>query len=341
MNIHRAMTLFACTLAFILSACANKPQKVDEPEIGNDIKNGLVVRDFLVAISQVHAPEDTTVQLNAPTSEFGRELERGFIELGFGIQRVTSDQGKQFLSYTKSTTENSNSVATDRYKIFVGDSGFERTYAGIPGGGIAPIGPMMIYGSNTDVKLNDQLFPGQSVEVSYADDEVIKIDPNVLTVIDANVMNAISELRQGELPEYRSLNFRNQEIQNLFNGPSSNFEEVNDVYRTVRKDVIIFDNDSLVLKRKGRDQIARLIKFYDPQSDVFRLIGCSLGPTQVAGGNEELALGRSARVAEELVSREVELSSILDEGCWAPSAGNLPAEDYPRRAVVVELQRKG
>jgi len=105
-------------------------------------------------------------------------------------------------------------------------------------------------------------------------------------------------------------------------------------------DTIIFDNDSLDLKPKGREQITKLMKFYEPETDVFRLIGCSIGPTKIDGGNELLALGRSERVAKELVDRQVQLESIFDEGCWSPTAGETD-KVYPPRAVVVELQRKG
>jgi len=325
----------------VLSSCASNQPKAGS-ETSAEIKTGLVVRDFLVAISQIHTPLETTVQLNKPNSEFGIELERGFVELGFGVQRVTSDQGDMFLSYTKSTTENSSNIATTKYKVFVGDTVLSRDYAAATNGGIAPTGPMAISGTDTRVELNATLFPGVSSEVVYTDEssDDIAIEAGVITVIDANVMSAITKYRESDLPSYKSLNSQNQEIENLFNRGTSNFEAVDESYRTVRKDIIIFDNDSLVLKSKGREQIAKLMKFYDAKTDVFRLVGCSIGPTAVEGGNEELALGRSERVAKELISRDVQLASIFDEGCWAPTAGQTQ-EDYPARAVVIELQRRG
>jgi len=205
------MALFICFTALLITSCTSNQIKVDSDE-AIDIKNGLVVRDFLVAISQVYDPATSTLQLNAPASRFGQEFENGFRELGYGMQRVTSDQGELFLSYTKTSSENSGNTATSKYKVSVGAVSFERTYAAVTGGGIAPSGPMVIYGTNKPVSLNEDLFPGQSVEVVYAKESEIVLDEGEITVIDASVMSAISALRQNDLPSYKSLNSQDQEI---------------------------------------------------------------------------------------------------------------------------------
>jgi len=329
------MTIFAGML--LLTSCATSNQGKDS-QVVTDVKNGLVVRDFLVAISQVFDPIMTTVQLNAPVTDFGTELENGLREMGFGMQRVTSDHGPTFLSYSKTVSENNRNIATARYKLYIGDIGLERTYAVLDGGGIAPNGPMIVTGTEKQIVLNGELFPGQSTELQYAKEEDIEIEPDSITVIDFEVMDAIAQLRTTSLPSYSALNSQNQQIENLFNQGASNFESINDDYRTVRKDIIIFDDDSLELKKQGRGQIEKLIKFFNPTTDVFRLIGCSIGSTQHKGGNEELALGRSKRVAGELIARSVKIDAIFDEGCWSPQTGDV---DYPARAVVVQLQRKG
>jgi len=329
------MSIVGCVL--LLSSCATN-ETVEESQVVKDVKNGLVVRDFLVAISQVFDPITTTVQFNAPVTDFGLELERGLREMGYGMQRVTSDHGPTFLSYSKTISENNRSIATARYNLYVGDIGLERTYAVLDGGGIAPNGPMTITGTEKHIVLNGDLFPGQSVELEYAKAEDIQLEPDSITVIDFEVMDAISKLRTTTLPSYKALNSQNQEIENLFNQGASNFESIDKNYRTVRKDIIVFDDDSLELKTQGRGQIEKLLKFFNPTTDVIRLIGCSLGTTNHDGGNEQLALGRSKRVAGELIARSVSVDAIFDEGCWAPQAGVV---DYPARAVVVQLQRKG
>jgi len=335
--------LTRCALMALLSiafaSCTAKLGVVDSSK-KQDIENGLVVRDFIVATSQLFNPIVTTLQLNEPESSFGIELENGLREVGYGMQRVSSDHGPKFLSYSKTVSENSTKIAITKYQIFIGDISLERTYAVADGGGIAPVGPMTLYGTDKLIALNAELFPGQSAEVVYEDDKEISIDADSITVINTDVMSAITSLRSNNLPSYKSLNSQNQEIENLFNRGTSNFESVDERYRTVRKDIIIFDDDSLVLKRKGRDQITKMMKFYAQETDVFRLIGCSIGSTKHKGGNVELALGRSERVAKELIARSVAVESIFDEGCWASSPDDSVSE-YPPRAVVVELQRRG
>jgi len=320
----------------LLSSCATK-EVVEEEQVVQNVKNGLVVRDFLVAISQVYDPMQTTVQLNAPVTDFGLELENGLRKMGYGMQRVESDHGPTFLSYSKVVSENNRNVAIARYKMYVGDIGLERTYAVSDAGGIAPNGPMIVTGTEKNIVLSGDLFPGQSVEVEYIEEEDIRLEPDAVTVIDFEVMDAISKLSTTTLPSYSALNSQNQEIENLFNRETSNFESTDENYRTVRKDIIVFDDDSLELKNQGRGQIEQLLRFYDAKTDVFRLIGCSIGTTNHSGGNEELALGRSKRVAGELIARSVSINAIVDEGCWSPESGSV---DYPARAVVVQLQRK-
>ena len=325
-----------CGAVLLLSSCATK-EVVEEEQVVQNVKNGLVVRDFLVAISQVYDPIQTTVQLNAPVTDFGSELENGLQKMGYGMQRVESDHGPTFLSYSKIVSENNRNIAIARYKIFLGDIGLERTYAVSDTGGIAPNGPMIVTGTEKNIVLSGDLFPGQSVEVEYLQEEDIRLEPDAVTVIDFEVMDAITKLSTTTLPSYNALNSQNREIENLFNQETSNFESVNEDYRTVRRDIIVFDNDSLELKNQGRGQIEQLLRFYEPQTDVFRLIGCSIGTTNHDGGNEELALGRSKRVAGELLARSVAIEAIVDEGCWAPETGSI---NYPARAVVVQLQRK-
>jgi len=319
-----------------------KPEINVKPEM-EVLKNGLIARDLLVAASQIFNPIETTVQLNTPTTAFGEELEVGLREVGFGVQRVASDQGDNFFSYNKTTSENSGEIPTTSYQLFIGDIGFERTYVAMSDGVIAPVGPMTVYGTEEPIQLSPELFPGQSVEVSYAKNDDFAIEPNAITIIDTSVMSAIAELGTGELPSYKSLNSQNQAVENLFERESSNFESIDTLYRTVRRENIVFSDDSLVLERRGRDQISKLMKFFEPDSDVFRLIGCSIGSTNVEGGNVELALGRSERVAKELVARSVGLEAIFDEGCWSPEEAQEGDfwHEGPARAVIVELQRKG
>lgn len=302
-------------------------------------KNAVVARDLLFAMAQVLPSSDTTIQHSEPNSEFGQELLNGLREMGYGLQRMQADQGPRYMSYSELSRSTSSHGGTATYSLFVGDVGFERVYVNVDDNRIAPLGPITVFGTQQQLVLNDQLFPGGSLEVSYATSTEPEIDPTAITaitVIDEEIMEAISNLQSQNLPSYKTLNSQNQVIGNLFHLGSSNFSQVNRDFRLVRRAIVIFPNESLLLLEKGREQIDKLVSFYRPNSDVIRLVGCSNGPTMVEGGNEKLALGRSKRIAQELVSRKVQEQDILDEGCWASES----SKRFPPRGVVVELQRR-
>jgi len=326
-------TLAWLVMVIALAGCSTAEKKDTAEE--RDIKNGLVVRDILFAMTQILPPNTTTLQIGKPTTSFGQELENGFREVGYGMQRVVADQGPMFMTYGVKSESASGGQSTSIYKVFVGDIGLERMYVDAEGGGIAPAGPMNVFGSKKRVQLSGDIFPGQSLEVAYLGESDVEFDAAAITVINEEVMQAIAELKTQNIPSYKSLNSQNQEIENLFRRGASNFDSIEKEFRVVRKEIIVFPNDSLLLLDKGRRQIEEVIRYYREDSDVIRLVGCSNGPTQYESGNEGLALGRSARIAKELISRNIAKEAILDEGCWAGEA----SDEFPARGVVVELQR--
>lgn len=336
MQVHEPLKKFTIAIFIILAlnGCVTSPEQSTSQE--RDIKNGLVVRDLLYSMSQIFPPHKTTLQIGKPSTAFGQELENGFREVGYGMQRVEADQGPMFMTYGVASQSRSGGRSTSTYNVFIGDVGLERLYVDVEGGGIAPAGPMKVFGTDKEIELNEELFPGQSLEVTYETDSEVKFDAAAITVIDDEVMKAISKLKTQNIPSYKSLNSQNQEIENLFRRGTSNFEGIETKYRVVRKEIIVFPNDSLLLLDKGRAQIEKVVRYYRKESDVIRLVGCSNGPTEFEGGNESLALGRSERVAKELISRNIAQEAILDEGCWAGQS----SDKYPARGVVMELQRK-
>ena len=117
----------------------------------------------------------------------------------------------------------------------------------------------------------------------------------------------------------------------------SNFGAFTRDYAAVERQVLIFGNDSLAITPLVREQIAALVRLFEPDSDVVSVIGCSHGNTALANGNKLLAIGRARRIREALVDAGVPLLRIHDEGCWA---GVHFDEMMPRRGVVMELKRR-
>ena len=56
-----------------------------------------------------------------------------------------------------------------------------------------------------------------------------------------------------------------------------------------------------MLGERNKRLVRRAVEAFDPERDMFSIVGCSLGPTSIPNGNEALALGRANRVKEELL----------------------------------------
>lgn len=117
----------------------------------------------------------------------------------------------------------------------------------------------------------------------------------------------------------------------------SNYKASFGGFLNVDEQILTFDNDSLRLGETNKWHIQQAVQHFNPDSDMFSIVGCSLGPTKLKSGNEGLAIGRANRVKEALIFAGVPQSNILDEGCWAAES----IEKMPSRGVVLVLKRKG
>lgn len=118
----------------------------------------------------------------------------------------------------------------------------------------------------------------------------------------------------------------------------SNFSDLFSDLGTVNETILTFKNDSTRLGLTNKELIKQVVALFNPDSDVFSVIGCSHGNTVVQGGQQALALGRASRVKEELQFAGIPENKILDEGCWADEWFD---ERMPRRGVVLTLKRRG
>jgi hypothetical protein len=125
--------------------------------------------------------------------------------------------------------------------------------------------------------------------------------------------------------------------QNVFDLGRSNYANALSEHGSVVEQVLTFPNDSLRMGKANKQLLEALVTRFNPTTDLFSVIGCSLGPTNLKNGNAALALGRASRVREALLFAGVDPRKILDEGCWA---GDSPSSTLPRRGVVVTLNRQ-
>lgn len=302
-----------------------------------------MLNDLVPVIAQIYDPIDTTVQINRDSRD---PLLAHFIDHltseGFGIQRVSADQGANFVSYSR-TSRNVDGKNLTRFSVQIGAVSVERDYASKGKNKIAPASKVRLSGTRAPVTKNDRssaalLITDTSLTgVQYVASLGLDDQSPIISLIAPNVVNRIAPVSTTQGPSLQALNSGKVEVNNLFYGNESTFSSVLDNYNKVERQVIVFGNDSMILGDTNKALIDQFVETHMRQGDVISLVGCSNGPTALAIGNEGLALGRAKRVTEALQSRGIARANILDEGCWAPVKAG---DRFPSRAVVMELWRK-
>jgi len=308
----------------------------------------LIARNLVHTLAQLPElhPLQTTLQVSAPATPFGRRVLARLDEAGYGIQEVSADQGAHYVRYRAERAETETGERT-RYRIAIGPVAVERDFR-IVGGETQPGSPQNVYGAATQdgLLLNDDLFadapPAALSSVTFdADGEPAVVDLTIptrspaLAAASADAAGAASGVASF-VPDGSSSEFRLLVRQNMYETQRSNYAPLFAAYQDIRRDTLIFPNDSLVLGEDNKSIIADYVHGLDPATDVLSVIGCSHGRTAIDNGNELLAIGRANRVKEALMFAGLSHDQVLEESCWADSYH----QTFPRRGVVLTLKRR-
>lgn len=301
--------------------------------------------DIVRSASQLYTPLNTTLQFNNQQNDpLLEHFIARFTEVGFGIQRVSADQGSNYFSYTLVEDRSENGKPLFRLDTSIGaiKVGRDYTLAGV--NTISPASPVRIAGTRAVVKIDDTpsgRFVIRNTDVSRA---IYTASLNIEDSAPAPVISLITNdlvdqlaINATEGASLQSLNSNRVEVINVFHTRESNFTSILDDYKPVHRQIVVFGNDSLVLGDTNKLLIEQFANQRVRSGDLISLLGCSNGHTDLEIGNEGLALGRAKRMTEALLAQGIERNRILEEGCWAPVAAG---EDTPTRGVVMELWRK-
>lgn len=301
-----------------------------------------MAEDLLSVMAQLLDPLQTTVQVGPVGDRVQSDIVDALSALGYGVQRVDADQGANFLSYATIREEITDGLPRVRYRITIGAIELSRYYRLIDEKLVRPDSPMYLAGTRATVVLDDSRYgavvtndPALSRITYAAADPVDSLMPAISLITPEVVQRVTDAATSG--PSYQALNSGKVEVNNLFYSDESSFGGISESYERVKQEVVVFSNDSMRLGETGKQRIETLLQSFRQNTDLISLVGCSNGYTKLDIGNEGLALGRSKRVTEELMSLGVARDQILDEGCWAPVRA--PAR-FPSRGVVMELLRR-
>jgi hypothetical protein len=302
-----------------------------------------IIQDLAGVIAQIYNPLSTTLQINATASD--RTLNHFVAVLakkGFGIQRVSADQGANFVSYTR-TKENFDNNPHINFSVAVGAVNVARKYQVMGNDIVAPASTVRLSGTRASVTVNDKVSSRKMVndpslsKAQYVASLSLDAQAPMISLITPEIVKNIAA-QSADGPSLQALNSSKVEVNNLFYTSQSTFSSLLDDYSKIYKYVVVFGNDSMVLGKTNKSLIDQLVENVLNEDDIVNLVGCSNGPTALEIGNEGLALGRASRVTDALLARGVARDNILDEGCWAPVAEQ--QDRFPNRGVVLELWRR-
>lgn len=351
-------------MVVLLSACANTgtPKKTAKSvDVATQLRADMIA-DLTSVLPQILEPLNTTIQVSESESGDASEAVPRLSELGYALQRVDADQGKNFLYIIELPGAGDATNADARLRLSIGDIELTRTYRVIrkntkiestdnlvwrDGRAAAPVGPLKVAGTRQTLQLTginvelasnsgDQDYAFSSGRVEFAALAPIEGGIPTISLITEELVQRVT-VSTSAGPSLASLNSQGEGFGNLFNGDPSAFASILDNYNRIVREFVIFPNDSQNLGRPGKLMVKKLVSRFSENSDIIGITGCSNGPTSLDIGNEGLALGRASRIAEELVASGVSRDKVFDEGCWSPTTD---APGFPNRGVVIDLWRR-
>jgi len=149
-----------------VSADAITPRIDGNSQVLNDISAverahlQLIATNMISTLVQIPSMRSgsITLQINPPQTAYGNAVVRALEDAGFGLQKVSADQGKHFVSYSKRISETESGLVTD-YQLSVGQVSLRREY-GVRGSLLYPSSLMTIDGTDSisDIELSDDIF---------------------------------------------------------------------------------------------------------------------------------------------------------------------------------------
>ena len=306
---------------------------VDGAEIG---RLQLIAANLVSALVQLPGmdPGGRTLQVSSPASAFGLVLVRALEDAGFGLQRVSADQGLHYVAYRRRVADTDAGEVVD-YGLSIGEIAVSREYA-VEAGRVYPSSPMTIEGVPDPgaVALDDALFreqggraafvsgvrgadgfvaPESLVEVSVAEEDALPVARRTAprAHVEAAVLgDALDEGGAGPLP-----------------GPST--------HARVRRTVLIFDDASTRLMGAANKQAVRLLVRDVAAGDVFVVNACT-----AADGRDDAADARALRVKEEFLSHGLAAETVRIGPCIRASYRH-GSDDAPVPVEIVQHRRLG
>jgi len=318
-----ALLLSLCAIV-LLSGCAstvaNRSLQADAlAEWDSNAPEALIATELISVLMQLpeHAPWSTTVSLSTSKSQFGASIENVLRISGYGVQRVSEDQGYKYVSHSKSNIV-SNATNTTRYTIKVGRISISRDYE-TSGDLIFPTSLVTIKGIlPKKIVLNDDLYRQRGGNRTIPNGVIFKsLDDRVIDSSSTQVV-VNNNARKDPDEQFSHQRFLVLAKSRLFlDSKLTAAVDIRD-WIPVRQVLLVFPTrDNLVLGQQNKSAIKKLVQFYDPNQTGFGITGCKRHNSLLWDGTESESLERQLRVRNELLVAGVNIARIRENGCFA------------------------
>ena len=277
------------------------------------------------------SPSERTLQVSSPRSAFGHVIVRALEDAGYGLQRVSADQGLHYVAYRRRTAVTDAGEITD-YGLSIGELGVSREYV-VEEGRVYPSSPMTVEGTDAldRVALDDELFREQGgrtafvsglrgpdglasaglVEVAVREDDALP--PTARTApaehVEATVLEGARAAGADAVPEPRT-------------------------HERLRRTVLIFDDAATRVMGAANKQAVRLLARDVEPGDVFVVNACT-----AADGRDDAAAARALRVREEFLTHGLAGEAVRTGPCIRASFRHR-SDDAPVPVEIVQYRRR-
>lgn len=287
----------------------------------------------LVQIPQMQSGT-LTLQFNDPQTAYGNAIVRALEDAGFGLQRVTADQGQNYVSYSKRLSETESGLVTD-YQLSVGKISLRREYSVQEGNLIYPSSLLTIDGTESiaDIQLSDSIFVEQGgrgdtfisgVQLEGEPDPDLAV--KTIDVRDYDELPADKRTSQNEVFERARQHFFEIQAKREI-PPLPRFNKH-------RRTVLIFDNNETLLMGEANKQAVRLLVREFSDDDIMLIKACL-----DADGTNNLSMNRAIRVEQELLGFGIPPESTYIAPC-ARASYRHASDDSPTPVELVHYRPK-
>jgi len=296
----------------------------------------IVAVDLVSALAQLPGFDSwsMTTQVSPAKSNYGAALIEALRDVGYGVQRVSADQGQNYLAYRKKITT-TESGETTLFDIEIRDVKVAREYSR-DGQRWVPASPIRIQGAKpTRVLVYNELHGAEGKTTQFVSGVEFLDDTGQLIESRSALARVSGEAADfGE--RFREQRFLIMSRGTIFSRQRAAADVDKRAYRAVSEVMLTFPSTNPeFLGDLNKRAIVSMLKLLDPTSDRLLIRGCSHGKSLIWDGTEILSLERQQRVNQELLVAGVDANIIREEGCFSSN----PNLSLPRQSVRLILQR--